>query len=68
MGTGLSTPLTAFNVLDHMIDSMIHTFETGKYLVSACCKEITATKPPIITVTEAEMHRLFEKRLQNDCF
>lgn len=68
MGTGLSTPLTAFNVLDHMIDSMIHTFETGKYLVSVCCKEIAATKPNIITITEAEMYRLFEKRLRNDYF
>lgn len=61
IGTGLSTPLTSFNVLDNMIAPMIHTFSIGEYLVSTCCRQITITKPNIIIMTEPEMQILFWK-------
>ena len=60
IGTGLSTQLDSFCVLDNPISVTIYTFQTGEYIISACCKELEDSKPIIINITESEMHTLFK--------
>lgn len=61
LGTGLSTPLNSFNVLDDNLKAMMNTFLTGQYIVSSCCNLFINTKPIISVMTENELHLLFDK-------
>lgn len=61
LGTGLSTPLNSFNVLDDNLKAIMNTFFIGQYIVSVCCNLLINTNPIISVMTENELHLLFSK-------
>lgn len=61
LGTGLSTPLNSFNVLDDSLRTMMNTFSLEQYIISICCNDPMDFKPIISTMTEEELHLLFAK-------
>lgn len=61
LGTGLSTPLKSFDVLDQKHSPFLHTFKINEYLISICCMGATNTNPSLIILSEAEMQVLFNE-------
>lgn len=61
IGTGLSTQLNSFNVLDVKNVSMSYTVEIRDYIISVCCKELLAKEPTFINMTESELQSFFLK-------
>jgi len=61
LGTGFSTPLKSFDVLNNKIKSMLHTFEASNYLVTTCYKEMGNIEPVIITITEVDLYTLLNE-------
>lgn len=61
LGTGLSTPLKSFDVLDQKYSPLLHTFKIKEYLISICCMITTNTSPSFIILSEAEMQELFSE-------
>ena len=59
IGTGLSTPLNSFNVLDNSINSMFHTYTINNYIVSLCMNESTSDKPKLIVTKEEDLCLIF---------
>lgn len=58
IGTGLFISLKSFDVMDYEIKSLMHTFDTGRYIVSTCCNELKVTKPTVTTMMETELQVL----------
>ena len=61
LGTGLSTPLNSFNVLDSKLKSTMNTFLMKRYIISIFCNEHTSFKSIIKTITENKLYLLFLK-------
>ena len=61
IGTGLSTPLNSFDVMDSKINSMLNTYTANKYVISTCCSESTIKKQILNIMTENELYMLFDK-------
>ncbi len=61
IGTGLSTPLNSFNVLDDSLGTMMYTFSVEQYIISICCNGLIKFKPIISTIAEDELHLLFNE-------
>lgn len=58
IGTGLSTPLKSFNVMNDKIRSILHTYVTKKYIVSTCYKGLSISAPKITELSEVKLQRL----------
>jgi 4'-phosphopantetheinyl transferase len=61
LGTGLTTPLKSFDVLDQKHSPLIQSFKIKEYLISICCREASNTSPSFIILSEAEMQELFSE-------
>jgi len=61
IGTGLSTPLNSFDVLDNQIKSMFQTFATKTYIISTCCNDFFDIGYAFTTMKENELQLLFSK-------
>ena len=59
VGTGLSTPLNSFNVLDVNNASMYYTIEIRDYIISIYLNKFAIKAPAIINMTESELQPLF---------
>lgn len=47
LGTGLSTPLDSFSVLDKSVAGSIFTFSRNGYVISLCSEQVISEKPDI---------------------
>ena len=61
IGTGLSTPLNSFDVLDNQIKSTLQTFATETYIISTCCNDFFDIGQTFTIIKENELHLLFSK-------
>lgn len=61
LGTGLSTPLKSFDVLDQKHSPYLHTFKIKEYLISTCCMGDMKTNLSFIILSEAEMQALLNE-------
>lgn len=61
LGTGLSTSLNSFNVLDDSLRTMMYTFSMEQYIISICCNGLIKFEPIISTITQDELHLLLNE-------
>ena len=64
-GTGLTTPLKSFDVLDVGSDTSTYTHEINKYIISVYCKEFMTKEPHLIILTENELSSLIRIAIEN---
>ncbi len=55
LGTGLSTPLKSFDVMDDKTRPILHTDTAKKYMISTCYKRGSASAPKITNLSETEL-------------